>query len=403
MEKDIKLISAVSLVHLFSHFYQLALAPLFPLIKQDLPVSNTELGLLVTVFFIASAGFQTPAGFLVDRFGPRLVLLGGLATLSTSVTLYAFVPNYTAFLFLVFFAGLGNSVFHPADYSIMNNLVSPKLMGRAFSFHSNGGHLGFALAPAILAPLAMWLGWREACAIAGVLGLFLTVCLFFLSPEILKFNEEVKVGDKKIIEKEHKNSPFLILFQPVIVAFFLFFIVFSMGLIGMQNFTPTALIIDRGFDLITASRSLAGFLIGAPVGIFFGGIIADKIVRRDIFASFALFCAGSFVLILTTISSSSGYLFFIFFLSGVFFGLSLPSRDMVIRSVIPKNASGRVFGFVYCGLDTGAAITPVLFGWFVDIGNPNWVFLVSGLLMICGAILFLTIATILCQSQKPSF
>ena len=70
MKKDIKLISAVSLVHLFSHFHQLTLAPLFPLIKQDLLMSNMELGLLVTVFFIASAGFQTPAGFLVDRFGP---------------------------------------------------------------------------------------------------------------------------------------------------------------------------------------------------------------------------------------------------------------------------------------------------------------------------------------------
>jgi len=402
VKNDIKLISIASVAHLFSHFYQLTLAPLFPLIKEELHVSNTELGLLVTVFFVASAAFQTPAGFLVDRFGPRPVLLGGLAILSASVTLYAVVPNYTIFLFLTFFAGLGNSVFHPADYSLMNNLVSPKLMGRAFSFHSNGGHLGFALAPAILAPLAILLGWREACAGAGILGLILTMHLSCFYSKTLRINELSKGTGLKTKEKKTKGKSISILFQPSILSFFLFFIIVSMGLIGMQNFTPTVLIVERGFDLITASRSLAGFLIGAPVGIFFGGIIADKIRRRDLFSSFSLVCAGSFLLILMKLEPSSGYLFAIFFLSGIFFGLSLPSRDMVIRSVIPKNASGRVFGFVYCGLDTGAAIIPVLYGWFVDLGNASWVFLISGLLMISAAVLFLIIATTLCQPQKVS-
>ena len=75
--KDVKLISVISVVHLCSHFYQLTLAPVFPLIKIEMGLTNVELGFLVSVFFIASALCQTPAGFLVDKFGARPILLGG--------------------------------------------------------------------------------------------------------------------------------------------------------------------------------------------------------------------------------------------------------------------------------------------------------------------------------------
>ncbi len=392
--KDVRLISVISVVHLFSHFYQLTLAPVFPLIKVEMGLTNVELGFLVTVFFIASALFQTPAGFLVDRFGARPILLGGLGMLSLAVTGYSLAPNYEMFLILTFLAGMGNSVFHPADYSLMNNLISPHLMGRAFSYHTNGGHFGFALGPAVMALLAASFGWRDAAMAVGLVGVVLTIVLVIGGAKLFEGSqsqEETQTKKDETTQKEVSSTSIAVLLRPSIIAFFLFFTILAMGLIGMQNFTPTALVAGRGFDLVSASGALTGFLIGAPIGIFFGGYAADKIKHQDVVALICIIVAGILIFLVPVLELSGLILTFQFFLAGIFFGTALPNRDMVVRASTPKGASGRVFGFVYGGLDTGAAITPAIYGWFVDLGRPDWVFFSSGVLLsIAAFIIFAT-------------
>ena len=400
--KDVKLISVISVVHLFSHFYQLTLAPVFPLIKVEMGLTNVELGFLVSVFFIASALCQTPAGFLVDRFGARPILLGGLGMLSLAVTGYSLAPNYEMFLVLTFLAGMGNSVFHPADYSLMNNLVSPHMMGRAFSFHTNGGHFGFALGPAVMALLAASIGWRDAAAAVGLVGVVLTVVLVIAGAKLFEGSQSVKEAEPNAENKSESDvstTSISVLFRPSIIAFFLFFTILAMGLIGMQNFTPTALVAGRGFDLVSASGALTGFLFGAPIGIFIGGMLADKIRHQDIVALSCIIVAGVLVFLIPVLELSGVILTIQFFLAGIFFGLALPNRDMVVRASTPKGASGRVFGFVYGGLDTGAAITPAIYGWFVDLGRPDWVFFSSGVLLsIAALIIFATARAVKARS-----
>ncbi len=112
--------------HFFSHFYLLGLAPLFPIIKAELGISYVELGGIITAFSIASGAAQYPMGVLVDRFGPRYILAGGLALLAGSFAAMGLAAGYWPLLALAFCAGLGNSVFHPADYSILGAAVSPR-------------------------------------------------------------------------------------------------------------------------------------------------------------------------------------------------------------------------------------------------------------------------------------
>ncbi|MBK18829.1 MAG: hypothetical protein CMM52_08335 [Rhodospirillaceae bacterium] len=399
--KDVRLISIVSLVHLFSHFYQLTLAPVFPLIKAEMGLTNVELGFLVTVFFIASALFQTPAGFLVDRFGARPVLLIGLGILSLSVTCYSLAPNYQVFLVLTFLAGMGNSVFHPADYSLMNNFVSPRLMGRAFSFHTNGGHFGFALGPAVMALLAANMGWRDAAALVGLTGVALTLILVIGGARLFEGSQSDLFPKEEAKDSGPRESAtsISVLLKPSVIAFFIFFTVLAMGLIGMQNFTPTALVAGRDFDLVTAAGALSGFLFGAPIGIFVGGYAADKFQRQDLLALTCIITAGIFVFLVPVLQFEGPILTIQFFIAGIFFGFALPNRDMVVRASTPKGASGRVFGFVYGGLDTGAAITPAIYGWFVDLGRPDWVFTSSGILMTIAALIIFTTARLV---QKQS-
>ncbi len=133
---DAKTIAMVGVGHFFSHFYLLVLPPLFPLLKAELGVSYASLGLLVSAFSLSSGIFQIPAGYVVDRYGPVMLLAAGLALEACAVLLMGLTSRYEALLFLVFMAGLGNSVFHPADYTILSAAVGRERLGRAFSIHT---------------------------------------------------------------------------------------------------------------------------------------------------------------------------------------------------------------------------------------------------------------------------
>ena len=380
--RDIRVISVVGIVHLFSHFYQLALAPLFPLIKADLGISNLELGLLITVFFMASAVFQPPAGFLSDRFGARLILICGLMLLSLSVAAYSFVSNYEMLLLFVFLAGLGNSVFHPADFSLLNAAVSDRLIGRAYSVHSLGGHGGFALAPLIMAMLGIWVGWRYALLIVGLAGILLAIILVLTWGGI--FGDDYSAKSRTL--SENKKSSLTVILKPGIMGFFVFFVVFAMATIGLQQFTPIALVLDRGMSLVTANANITAFLVGAPLGIIVGGIFADRYTSNlEVLGACCFVGVGVLTLVIALFDSLGNGLYFVFCIAGFIFGIAIPCRDMVVRSVTPEGASGRVFGFVYGGLDTGAAITPLLYGWFLDLKHPLWVFWASAVLFFLSA------------------
>ena len=318
--------------------------------------------------------------------------------MSLAVTFYGLTPNYHTLLVLTFIAGIGNSVFHPADYSLLNGAVNPKLIGRAYSVHSIGGHGGFAMAPLVMATLGITIGWRGALIAAGVAGLVLTLILFALGTSFFQGSQERKPVQKP----ESIKAGVTLLMQPLIIGFFLFFVILAMALIGLQNFTPSALVMDRGLFLVAASGVIATFLIAAPVGVLIGGIMADKYTKhQEIVAFSAIACVGLLIIGVAYIDLSGTALYGLFGLAGFLFGIALPNRDMVVRAATPDGASGRVFGFVYGGLDIGSALTPVLFGWFLDLLNPSWVFLSSGLLFILSALLILVMAKSINRANSP--
>ena len=174
---DAKLIGLVGLAHAISHFSQLILAPLFPWLKDAFGVSYTELGAVLTVFFVVSCAVQAASGFVVDKLGPRPVLFVGLGCLGLAAFVYALAPNYWVLLAGAVLAGVGNGVFHPVDYTLFNRKVAPTRLGHAYSVHGITGSLGWALAPAFVVPIAMGWGWRVALAAAGVLALVVLAVL----------------------------------------------------------------------------------------------------------------------------------------------------------------------------------------------------------------------------------
>ena len=168
-------LSIVSAVHLVSHFYWLALVPLLPSLTVLLNASYLELGVAITVMNAVSAATQAPVGFLVDRFGARLFLLAGVAIGAAGFLLVAIVPTYPALIVAAVLIGLGNCVYHPADYSILSAEMKADRMGRAFAVHTFSGYLGFAVAPPLVLGFLWFGGPRFALAAIGIAGILLAL------------------------------------------------------------------------------------------------------------------------------------------------------------------------------------------------------------------------------------
>jgi FSR family fosmidomycin resistance protein-like MFS transporter len=376
---DVAVITLVGMAHFFSHFFQLSLAPLFPLIKAEFGIGYAALGLVLTVFYGASGLAQTPAGFLVDRFGARRVLLAGLALLATAVGLAGQAPTYWALLPLAALAGLGNSVFHPADYAILTARVSDARLGRAYSIHSVGGSIGWAVAPVVVLPLASVWGWRTALGVVGVLGLGVVLVLA---------RQAVLRGDGRAPRTAPARDALagsLNLFgSPAILACLAYFALTAFAFVGVQSFMVSAIVAIYDAPLSVATGALTGFLLATGAGTLAGGRLAELTSRHDLVTIVGVSAGAALMLAPASGALLVPVLIAAIALAGFSVGVTSPSRDMLVRAATPRGASGRVFGFAYSGLDVGSSTGPLLFGWLLDHGEPRAIFVaVASVLALC--------------------
>ncbi|TMH22074.1 MAG: MFS transporter [Betaproteobacteria bacterium] len=343
---DARVIGLIGSAHCLSHFFQLVLPPLFPLLKAEFDVSYATLGALVSVFYVSSGVCQFGAGFAVDRFGARPVLLGGIGLLTGGALVAGLVPGIYWLFPLAAVMGLGNGVFHPADFAVLNANVNPRRLGHAYSTHGIGGSLGYAVAPVVSYGLASVIGWRQALIVLGALGLIALAALATQRHLLASRAHGVEAP-------RHTLAGSMDLFrQSPILLCFAYFAVLTLATIGIQTFAATALNAAYAVPLALATSALTAYLLGSTAGILAGGFLAAHTGRHDRVA------AG-------------------------------PSRDMIVRGATPRGASGRVYGFVYSGLDLGATIAPVAVGAVLDHHEPRALFIAVA---VC---LFLAIGTVL--------
>jgi FSR family fosmidomycin resistance protein-like MFS transporter len=373
--RDVKVIALVATAHGCSHFYQLVLPPLFPFITVSLGIGFEEAGLLIACFYAASGLAQTPSGFLVDRFGARRVLLGGLGLAATSVTLMSLMPSFLAAIPLVVLAGLGNSVFHPADYSILSQTVSKSRMARAYGVHTLSGNIGWAAAPVTVLSLASVLGWRGALAVTGISGLVIVLLLATQSGVLA--SERVPRNAAPASAKTLSASTLAVLASPPILLCFAYFALLSVSLTGNQTFMPAALNQLYGISLGTAGAALSAYLLAGSLGILAGGVAADRSRRHEGIVAVGLLVAAAIMLVIGFVRLPDPAIIAMVALAGFASGSTTPSRDMLVRAATPAGATGKVFGFVYSGLDLGAAVTPPVLGLFLDRGEPRMVFVLA--------------------------
>jgi MFS transporter, FSR family, fosmidomycin resistance protein len=363
--------------HFLSHFYSLCLPPLFLAWQSTFHVSFTELGLAVALMAGASAVLQTPVGFLVDRYGARRFLIGGALLMSLCITAMGFATSFWHILVLAPLSGMGNSVFHPADYAILSGSVDKDRMGRAFALHTFSGNLGFAAAPPIMALLAITIGWRGSLIVVGLLGVPVAVSIV-LQSGILK--------DQVRHEPMHAGPALSgreLLLSRTMLLFFAFFLLGSMAGAGVQSWLITVLHTLKGMTLEAASSALTGYMAGSSVGVLVGGWFADAYKRHVLpFAVVLTIISAVLTLMVDWLVVPGLAVIALMFASGLALGASRTPRDVMLRDAAPPGQIGKVFGFVSAGLPLGSALTPVPFGFLIDRGHPEFILALVGVLLL---------------------
>ncbi len=369
LRNDAGVIGLVGAAHMVSHFSQLLLAPLFPWLKTEFNVSYAELGLLMTIFFAVSCGVQAASGFVVDKFGPRPILFSGLALIGVSAFGYAASHSYWMLAVFSVIGGIGNGVFHPVDYTLLNRKVSAPRLGHAYSVHGITGSLGWALAPAMLVPLTVAFSWRVALVAAGVVA-FGVLAVLLLNRSHLHLKVEAPAKGAAV-----QDSSFGFLKIPAVWMCFAFFFWYAIALGVVQAFAPEAARHLHDMPIALVASCLTIYMLCSAGGMVLGGFLASDPSRCERIVGIGFGLAAGVALLLALGSYPAWVVPVLFGLMGFASGMAGPSRDLLVKRSTPDNASGRVYGVVYAGLDIGSAVSPLIFGLMMDHGQYRGVLL----------------------------
>jgi FSR family fosmidomycin resistance protein-like MFS transporter len=376
---DVRVIGLISLAHGSSHFFHLVLPPMFPWLKDAFALSYAELGLLMSVFFVVSCIAQAASGFLVDRIGARPVLFGGIGLLILAALVYSQSNGYAMLLMGAVIAGCGNGIFHPVDYTLINHKVSPPNLPYAYSMHGVTGYLGWAAAPAFMVAIAQFSDWRTAFLSAALLEACVLGVLWlnrsYLVDNVKERHDDAHASNQASNPGVVQESAFAFLKLTAVWLCWIFFFFSMASTSSLQSFAPSALFSIYQVPLDVGSYYITLLALGSAGGVLFGGYLAAKLKAPERIVTSCLSATIVMCLLLGSGFISIAVIPILFFGIGFGYGVVAPSRDLLVKTVTPKGVAGRVYGIVYSGIDLGAAVGPFIFGFFMDAGLPNALFL----------------------------
>ena len=273
--------------------------------------------------------------------------------------------------------------------------MNEERIGRAFSLHTFAGFLGTAVAPITIVFLASLWDWRVALLAVAAVGIVVAIALL-VNRSVLK--DDAAPGKRA---EGDRTGPSLMeglrfLFSAPMVMLFLFFVTTSLVQSGIHSFSVVAIVAMYDAPLALASAALTGYLFAVVAGVLAGGVLADRTTRHDLVAAGAFAVIAAAVALVGTVPMAMAGIVALFTLAGFCQGMVMPARDMMVRAVAPPGDSGKAFGFMAAGGSVGGVITPPLFGWIVDQGEPHWIF------WIMAAFMILAIATVLPARRRAA-
>lgn len=381
----------ISVGHFMSHFWSITLPAIFTILAAVFHVNFVQLGLLMTVYSIATAVFQIPCGYVVDRHGAKLILIAGILVDGVAFACCAIAPNYATLLVLMLVAGAGQAVFHPADYSVLSALFPKERVGKPFAIHTFSGFAGSAAAPLIVAALASAFNWQVALAAVGLAGIAigLIIAIFLDAPPAAPTPAPEPTGAQEASAGwsiRRRLGSLSYIFGQTLLLLFAFFVFSSMTTSGVRNFLPAALESLASLPIGTANAMLTAFMAALAVCVLAGGVLADRTTHYGRLIATCLLAGTGLLVVIAVVRLPEWLLFVVLIASGALQGLITPSRDKMVREAGPEGSTGKSFAFVSVGLSVGGIVAPLVLGAILDAGNPSLVFWVLALFTLIAAI-----------------
>ena len=303
----------------------------------------------------------------------RPVLIAGLAVASVAYAVAGLVNSYWVFVAMYGLAGLGNTVFHPADYSLLSLHAPKQKVGQVFAFHSFAGIVGSAIAPPTLLYMQHAFGWRGAFVGAAIIG-FMVLAVLIAQPEPPPEQPAAKTPAKS--RSDGAGSWSILLTAPILLNLAYFVLTSIMGG-GLNTYLVVALGALHATPVGVANMALTSLLAFNALGVLAGGFVAGRTTRHALVAAAGLAVGGVVTALVGLFNLPATGLIALMGFSGFCVGATYPSRDMLVRAATPAGAYGLVFGFVSVGFNIGASIAPIVYGYLMDSGQPRAVFLLS--------------------------
>src|SRR6266545_1194536 len=231
--------------------------------------------------------------------------------------------------------------------------------------------IGNAVAPPTLLFMTALFGWRSALFGAAALGVIAALVLMLVrEPELAK-------PAAKPTRSEGAEAPpdswKLLMSAPILLNLF-FFILLSFCGGGLNNYLVVSLAALYATPAAVANSALTGLLIMSAVGVLAGGVLTGWTSRHGLVASGGLMVTAIVCTLVGLVDFSAVALVLLMSAAGFFSGITMPSRDMIVRAVTPHGAYGRVFGFVSTGFNIAGIVSPLIFGQLLDRGHVREIF-----------------------------
>lgn len=331
-------------------------------IGEDFNVGPAELGIVLSAFFLGYALMQIPGGWLADRYGSKVVIVISVTLWSLFTVMTGLAWSLASLLLIRFLFGLGEGSYPSSAMKGVAEIYPrqdrPKMVGLMIS----SNYVGSFIAPLIIAPLILWLGWRDVFLAIGLAGIVYAV-FYALSVQRPAAALEPRAGTlgakEKVSVKELLRMP---LIWKIVVVWFCLSLVNK----GLDAWMPMYLLKARGLDLKTVGMLVPLPFIAASIASAFGGWLMTRYFdgREKFLMMGSCVLTGIFVYGMYTSQSTTQVIAFqtaaYFFKSFVFAtAFALPTKILSQRLV------GTGIGMVNFGGQLAGFVSPMVIGFLV--------------------------------------
>ena len=350
----------ITIGHGLTHWYPATFYLLLPLIGTELGLSYSQIGLIMTCQYIASAVANVPGGVLVDTVGRKGLLMAvSLFWIGFPYLLIGFTHSYLMLLACVSLVGFGNSLWHPTAIPTLARRY-PERKGLVLSIHGMGGNVGDAVAPVIIGSALAWFTWREVVVLNVMPGLVVAALLFALLGTLrlaARKQETQSVGEYFAGLRELFRSRALVLLSTG-SAFR------TMTQSALLTFLPVYLANDMGYSPFWVGACLFALQAAGFAASPIAGHLSDRLGRKQILVG--SMAATALVLVAMAFSGGSPLFVALVAVLGFFLYATRPVIQAWMLEATPKNMAGSSIGLLFGAQAIGAALGPLAGGMVAD-------------------------------------